>query len=320
MSEITVPNVPSEVEYQITTSDDGPFTVPFPFFQQGDVKVFKRDDATGIETELVLTTDWYFSQLNSPIDQEGVGFGGGTITLQVALADHTIKIFRDTIIDRLANYPSTGPFAIYLLNNEFSKLFAICQELEAQKEKYISLPDSAMDTTGWDAAARALCNLAESAGDACAATNRQVDANGPNWLTDNDIATAVGAIDQWNTVASASAIVIEGNDTTKLFDLLTQFYTTLQNRGGAQASFYIRYRYQVDCYSMITKIGNASYPIRIGASSAIPFSFMDIAQDVDYANGNCTISVYLDVFPIGASSASLYGEWSNLAVNTSEPR
>jgi len=320
MSEITVPNVPSEIEYQITTSDAGPFVVPFPFFQEADVKVFKRDDATGIETELDLTTDWTFTLKTSPVAQEGVGYTDGEITLIAALVDHTLKIYRDTIIDRLANYPSTGPFLIYLLNNEFSKVYTILQELEAQKEKYISLPDSALDATGWDAAARSLCNLVESAGDTCAATNRQVDANGPNWLNDTDIATAVGAEDQWNTVFSATGIVIEGNDATKFFDLMTQAFGFLQNRNGAEASVYARYRYQVDCYSEITKIANSSYPVRIAATSAIPFSFMDIAQDIDYTNGNCTVTVAVDIFPIGSNSDNLYMEWSNLAVNTSEPR
>jgi len=320
MSEVTVPNEANEVEYTISTSSAGPFIVPFSFFEQQDIKVVARDDATDIEVELIITTDWTFTDLTVPAGQEGVGWSGAEITLNVALANHTLKIYRNTIIERLTNYPSTGPFAIYLLNNELSRHIAIMQELEAQKEKYISLPDSALDSTGWDASGRKLCDLAESAGNDCAATNRQVDANGPNWLADTDVVFAVGAALQWNTIFSASNIVIEGNDTTKFFDLLTQVFGFLQNRDSAAALFHVRYRYQVDCYSQITKVLNPSYPVRITGTSAIPFSFMDIAQDIDYTNGNCTVSVGIDIYPQDANSANLYIEWGNLAVNTSEPR
>ena len=82
----------------------------------------------------------------------------------------------------------------------------------------------------------------------------------------------------------------------------------------------MRYRYQVDCYAQVTKIANISYPVKVAATSAIPFSFMDIAQDIDYTNGNCTLSVGLDIYPLDADSAQLYIQWGNLAVNTSEPR
>ena len=82
----------------------------------------------------------------------------------------------------------------------------------------------------------------------------------------------------------------------------------------------MRYRYQVDCYAQVTKIANSAYPIKVAATSAIPFSFMDIAQDIDYSNGNCTVSIGIDIYPQGASSADLWLQWGNLAVNTSEPR
>jgi hypothetical protein len=320
MSEVTVPNEASEVEYAITTSSAGPFIVPFSFFEQQDIKVVKRDDVTNVETELVITTDWTFNLLDVPADQLGVGYEGGEITLNVALENHTLKIYRDTVIERLTNYPSTGPFAIYLLNNELSRMIAIMQELEAQAEKYISLPDSALDSTPWNGSGRAMCNIAESAADNCAATNRQVDANGPNWLADNDSEYAVGDELQWNTIFSAANIVIEGNDTTKFFDLMTQFFALIQNRNASEALFYIRYRYQVDCYSEVTKIANPVYPIRIAGTSAIPFNFMDIAEDIDYTNGNCTVSVGIDIYPQDANSGDLFIQWGNLSVNTSEPR
>ena len=316
MTDLTIPNEATEFEYTVGASTTGPFNIPFSFFQDEDIKV-SYEDSDGVITDLVETTD--FVVTGTAVDG---GFDGGSLTLNSAVANVTLKVYRDTVIDRTTNFPSTGPFSIDLMNTEFNRIYAIAQDLAAQKAKYISLDDNALDSTPWNAAARALCNLVESADGDCAATNRQVDANGPNWLEDNDTQSAIGAEDQWNTVFGQAGIVIEGGvvGAVKTFDLLTQFFTFLQNRGGAEASFYVRYRYQVDCYAMITKIANSSYPIRVPATSAIPFSFMDIAEDIDYSNGNCTLAVYIDIYPIGASSADLYAEWGNFSVNTSEPR
>ena len=155
------------------------------------------------------------------------------------------------------------------------------QELDKQKDSFISLPQSSLASTPLSASDRSICDINESAVADCAATNRQVDANGPNWLADNDSESAVGSALQWNTVFSAANIKIEGNDTTRFFDLMTEFFGFIQNRNSNEAIFYIRYRYQVDCYSQITKITNSTYPIKIPGTSAIPFNFMDIAQDID---------------------------------------
>jgi len=317
MTELTIPNEATEVEYSIgVTPTTGPFVIPFSFFDDDDIRV-STEDSAGVITDFENITD--FDVTGTPVDG---GFDGGSLSMLVAQSDVTLKIYRSVVIDRVNNYPSTGPISIDLLNTELNKFIAIMQELDEQKSKYISLPDNSLDATSWDAALRSLCNLKESAGAACASTNRQVDANGPNWIENNNAQSAIGAVDMWNTVFSQTGIVIQGGivGAVKTFDLLTQFYTTLQNRGGAEASFYIRYRYQVDCYSMITKIGNSSYPIRIGPTSAIPFNFMDIAEDIDYSNGNCTLLVGIDIYPIGSDSASLFAEWGNFAVNTSEPR
>lgn len=319
MSQLTIPDIAPEIEYAISSSTTGPFVVPFPFFAEADV-LAKHTAADGTETDLVITTDFTFTDKTEVVDNEGVGWSAGEITLNSAISDGSLNIYRSVTIDRLANYPTTGPIRIAILNDELNKVVAIMQELKRDKDLYLSLPEGSVDSTPFDAAARPIGNIGETSDGASVATNRQVDANGPNWLEDNDVEAAIGSYDQWNTVFQASSIVIEGNDTTKLFDLLTEFFGFIQNRNAAEASFYVRYRYQVDCYSQVTKIANSSYPVKVGATAAIPFSFMDIAQDIDYSNGNCTVTVGIDFFPMGASSNDLYIQWGNLSVNTSEPR
>ena len=322
MTEVTVPNEATEIEYEIVASSAGPFAVPFSFFSLDDVKVVKRDNATGIASPLVRTTDWTWTTTEVPIGQEGIGYEGGTLTLNVALANHTLKIYRSTIIDQLTNFPTQGPFAMYLLNNELARHIAIMQELDSQKAKYISLPDDALDDTPYEADGRSLCGLGESEDGDCAATNRQVDASGPNFVGDDNVETAVGTNDQWNNIYTSGAVVIQGSitDTTKLFDLKTDFFCLMQNRGGSEASFYVRYRYLVDCYVEVAKQSSAAYVVRVPANSAIPFHFMDIEQDIDYFNGMGTVTVAIDIRPVGTASQDLYAEWRNMSVNTSEPR
>lgn len=315
MPQLTIPFIAPEIEYVITTSTTGPFVVPFSFFDEEDVKA-SYVDSNGDLQDLVWTTDFTFNLLNAQDD----GYDDGEITLNVALENTTLKIYRSTIIDRLTNWPGTGAFDIELLNRDLNKIVHILQELEELKGTYLHLPENATTDVPFDADGKAICNVGESDDLDCLATNRQVDASGPNWLDDNDVEAAVGVEGQWNTVWTASSVVIQGNDTTKLFDLMTQFFSFVQNRGGSEASFYVRYRYQVDCYSQVSKATNPSYLIKVPPTSAIPFSFMDIEQDIDYLNGNGTLIVGIDFYPVGAASADLWLQWANISVNTSEPR
>jgi len=322
MSEITMPVQATSVEYIAASTGTGPFVVPFSFFQTSDVKATKRVPG-GNEVAMVLTTDFYFTDLSFPAGQEGIGFNGGGITLVVSVPINTvIKIYRDTVIDRVTNFSSTGPFSIVQLNHELTKIIAICQELESQTGTYLSLPEGSLSDEPFDASGRSICNVGESEDDDCLATNRQADAQGPNGLKDDDLETAIGAYDQWNTIMTITDVVIQGSvtTTTKLFDLMTQYFAFIQNQGGAEASFRVRYRYTVECYSEITKETNSSYLIKIPPTSSIPFHFMDIEQDIDYFNGAGTLIAAIDIFPVGANSGELYVQWGNMSVNTSEPR
>jgi len=134
MTQITVPAVPIEVTYAVTSASTGPFTVPFPFFDEDDVFATVTD-ALGAVTALVHTTDFTFSVLTVPVGQEGTGYEGGALDLNVAIgADGatTLRIYRSTVVDRTANFPSTGPFSMPILNDEQNQQTMIMQELEAE--------------------------------------------------------------------------------------------------------------------------------------------------------------------------------------------
>lgn len=131
MTQITIPNVSSEVEYSVTSASTGPFTVPFPFFDEDDVYATVTD-ALGVVTALTHSADFTFSSLDVPVDQEGAGYSGGTLDLSSSIGadgNTTLKIYRSTTIARTANYPNTGPFSMALLNDEQNKIVTMLQEM-----------------------------------------------------------------------------------------------------------------------------------------------------------------------------------------------
>ena len=316
MTELTISNVPIELEYAITSAPDtGPFAIPFEFFDLADIVVVEYD-ANGDE---VAT---YGHQNGGTVTGTGVdgGYSSGNWVPTTGHGLGTLKIYRSTVIDRSTNFPETGPVNIGTLNDQLNKIVAIEQELAAQKDKYISLPADAIATTSWDLSGRAACNAGEGAGDACLATNRQVAANGPNWVYDDDVQAAIGSANIFNTVVQETGIEIQGREPDQVMDLITHFFCHIQNRDGLPAEFYIRYRYQVDCYSEVVKEFSSDYRIKVGALAAIPFHFMDIEQDIPYGGGNCTLTVAIVIKPLGANSENLYTESRNLSVTTMTPR
>lgn len=317
MPELIIEDEPREVEIVVgPTPTTGPFTIPFSFFQDADVKV-SVDDGVSVVVK-TITTDYTVTG----VAVDG-GFDGGTLDFVSNISNVTIKIFSQIIIDRTNNFPTSGPFKINLLNLEFNKIIAILQEQFAQAGRFITLAVSSISSDPWDFDSRSTLNVGESSADSAAATNRQVDASGPNFLVDDNLETAVGAGGVWRNMILDANTIIEGasSSTAKTFDLMTEFFCILQNRNANEASFRIRYRFLVDCYSEVTKDSNVSFTIKIAGNSAIPFHFMDIEQDIDYINAELgTVQVAIDIYPLGVDSDNMYMQWRNLAINTSEPR
>ena len=167
MSDLTIPNEVTEIEYTVgSTSSNGPFTIPFSFFADGDVKVSVNDGTT--TTLLTLINDYSVAGVAA----DG-GFDGGSVTLVASISNSTIKIYRDIIIDRTSNFPSTGPFNIDALNTELNKAIAIMQELRTQKDSFLFVPAENISTDPFDANGRAIDNIGELSDDDAAATEQQ---------------------------------------------------------------------------------------------------------------------------------------------------
>jgi hypothetical protein len=105
----------ARVQYT-ATSGQTTFAVPFEFFENSDLKVYRNSTLQTIATHYTLT---------------GAGVtGGGNLTFVsgVTLND-VITIVRDIPIKRVTDFPLSGPFNITALNLQLDQLTAMIQEV-----------------------------------------------------------------------------------------------------------------------------------------------------------------------------------------------
>lgn len=114
----------TRVEYAVTTATAGPFDVPFRFFAKQDLAVL----IDGRQTNAFTITG-----ASNP--------AGGTLTLAEPISNATLIIYRDTVPERLTDFPQTGPFRIAKLNDELDHLTAVDQDLKARSDRSIRVPE-----------------------------------------------------------------------------------------------------------------------------------------------------------------------------------
>lgn len=131
---MTVPSEVNEVSY-VGAASVGPFAIPFYFLENDDLSVIKKTIADGVETALVLTTDY-------TVTGAGVA-AGGALTLIVALpATHEIHIIRDP--DKLQNtdYARNDPFPAETHEKALDKLTMLVQRLSQKFKRAIKAPET----------------------------------------------------------------------------------------------------------------------------------------------------------------------------------
>lgn len=99
------------------TSGQTVFTVPFEFFVNSDLKVYRNS------TLLTLTT-------NYTVTGAGVTGGGSVTLVSGATAGDIITIVRDVPVARTSDFPTSGPFNIEALNTDLDRLTAMVQQQE----------------------------------------------------------------------------------------------------------------------------------------------------------------------------------------------
>ena len=112
------------VEYQVGTTPEDTFVVPFQFWEKDDLYV----EVGGVQ------------ELNFNITGAGDPTGG-TIILVTPVTSTTVSIRRFTTVLRITDFPIAGPFRIEALNDEFDHIYAVLQDLEFSQDNV---------TIGWD--------------------------------------------------------------------------------------------------------------------------------------------------------------------------
>jgi hypothetical protein len=116
------------------TSGQTVFSVPFEFFSNADLKVYIGETLKTLTTHYTVT---------------GAGVtGGGSITLTSgATAGQVVTIVRDIPVQRVTDFPLSGPFVVDDLNTELDRLTAIAQQLETKLTRTVRLDDFDLPNT-----------------------------------------------------------------------------------------------------------------------------------------------------------------------------
>jgi Phage T7 tail fibre protein len=139
--------VDPRVEYTATALQTL-FSVPFEWLDDDDINIY-------VEGELVDSDDYTLT---------GAGVtGGGSVTMDTGVAlGNTVVILRNSIIQRLTDFPVSGRFDIEQLNEELDGIFLILQELREFDGRVLALdPTVAEADAGWDAQGRRIINVGD---------------------------------------------------------------------------------------------------------------------------------------------------------------
>lgn len=128
MALITLDDDTPRITYTVGVTPQTAFTVPFAFFEEGDLYVYVDDVLK------TLTTDYVTS---------GAGdAAGGFVTFNTGQSSCTVVITRTLAYERTSSFPTGGPLDIEALNVELTRFTAMFQQLEDSFSRVLSLPNS----------------------------------------------------------------------------------------------------------------------------------------------------------------------------------
>ncbi len=185
------------------TAGQTAFTVPFEFFDASDLNVYVNDTLQTLTTHYSVTG--------------GSGSTGSITLVTGATLNDVVVITRDVTLERVTDFPTSGPFQVASLNTELDKVVAMIADMKDLADRGLRLSDS--DTS----ATLVLANKDTRKGTVLAfnATTGAVEV-GPTIADTNtvaqikaEIATVAGISTQVTTVAgiSSSVTTVATNDT-----------------------------------------------------------------------------------------------------------
>jgi microcystin-dependent protein len=137
----------SRIQYTGNGSSVTPYSVPFYFLSEADIKVVLTD-GSGVESSLTETTHYVLS---------GAGEAGGGSLTTVAAYDgtHTLTIYREPEQTQSAEFQSTGALPADTLTRGLDKLTMLVQSLSRKVTRCFRLNDKAGDVVALSEATRA---------------------------------------------------------------------------------------------------------------------------------------------------------------------
>jgi hypothetical protein len=114
MVHIIIDDITPRIEYAVGSVATSEFIVPFPFFSDED---------------LVVQVDGVTQNISTYIVKGAGDSAGGSVEFDTAVTFATIVIYRDITIERVTDFPPSGPLQIDSLNTELDRQIAIDQQL-----------------------------------------------------------------------------------------------------------------------------------------------------------------------------------------------
>ena len=131
---VMVINDVSRIRSYTATAGQTVFAVPFEFFDNDDLLIYNNN---------VLLTYNVSPSSAAEYSVTGAGVsGGGSITLGSpgAILNDAIVIVSDIAVDRLTDFPASGPFQIGSLNNELDALTIMIGQNETHFDRVLEAP------------------------------------------------------------------------------------------------------------------------------------------------------------------------------------
>ena len=219
MAQITIADTTPRVQYTVgSTPTKGPYTIPFVYFEDADIKVY-------FDSVLkTLTTDYTIS--GTAVDD---GFSGGTVLTQANQNSITITIERDIAIARTTDFPTSGIFNIATLNTVLDKLFAISQWLETKSLRTVQRAPTSTETYSleWPSGATTTPGIIVASSDAGIEISS---------LNPADLTTATAAAASSATASASSATAAASSATASASSASTSSTKASEASSSADAS------------------------------------------------------------------------------------
>ncbi len=118
------------------------FAFPYLFFDEDDVKIYRRVISTDIET-LVSSGEYTVTGEGNPL--------GGTFTFATEpMSDHELTLLREVAFIQDSNYVSNEGFPADAHEQAVDRIVMMCQELREVQARTIKLPRTILDSLGVD--------------------------------------------------------------------------------------------------------------------------------------------------------------------------